>query len=208
MSLFDGIRNLFNDDDEKKVVVEPTSKSWFAPEFHIDYSDNSQQYDQANYYWTTGKFPVIQKEQTEKTGYEQEHSNPFKSQYTYSSTSPLFYTNYRNDLVTKNKEQLEDEAKQKRGILDRIFGLISNNSLTQGLYYALDDDEDTTFLQGVGEGFSFMNPFKDDVSNRKSFSDVLELIEKDKDPTDDKLGENVVEGLLGFAGDVLLDPLT
>ena len=53
-----------------------------------------------------------------------------------------------------------------------------------------------------------MNPFKDDVSNRKSFSDVLELIEKDEDPTDDKLGENVVEGLLGFAGDVLLDPLT
>ena len=208
MSLFDGIRNLFNDDDEQNTAVKPTSKSWFAPEFHIDYSDNSQQYDQANYYWTTGKFPVIQKEQTEKTGYEQEYSNPFKSQYTYSSTSPLFYTNYRNDLVTKNKEQLEDEAKQKRGTLDRIFGLISNNSLVQGLYYTFDDDEDTTFLQGVGEGFSFMNPFKDDVSNRKSFSDVLELIEKDEDPTDDKLGENVVEGLLGFAGDVLLDPLT
>lgn len=208
MSLFDGIRNLFNDDDEQNAAVEPTSKSWFAPEFHIDYSDNSQQYDQANYYWTTGKFPVIQKEQTEKTGYEQEYSNPFKSQYTYSSTSPLFYTNYRNDLVTKNKEQLEEEAKEKRGTLDRIFGLISNNSLTQGLYYALDDDDDTTFLQGVGEGFSFVNPFKDDVSNRKSFSDVLELIEKDEDPTDDKLGENVVEGLLGFAGDVLLDPLT
>ena len=208
MSLFDGIRNLFDDEDENKTAVKPTSKSWFAPEFHIDYSDNSDAYDQANYYWTTGKFPVIQHEQTEKTGYEQEYSNPYKSQYHYSSTSPLFYTNFRSDVFAKDKQQLEDEAKEKRGILDRIFGLISNNSLVQGAYYALDDDEDTTFLQGVGEGFSFMNPFKDDVSNRKSFSDVLELIEKDKDPTDDKLGENVVEGLLGFAGDVLLDPLT
>lgn len=206
MSLFDGIRNLFDDEDENKTAVKPTSKSWFAPEFHIDYSDNSDAYDQANYYWTTGKFPVIQHEQTEKTGYEQEYSNPYKSQYHYSSTSPLFYTNFRSDVVAKDKQQLEDEAKEKRGVLDRIFGLISNNSLTQGLYYAFDDDDDTTFLQGVGEGFSYMNPFKDDVSNRKSFSDVLELF--DEDPTDDKLGENIVEGLLGFAGDVLLDPLT
>ena len=31
MSLFDGIRNLFNDDDEQNAAVEPTSKSWFAP---------------------------------------------------------------------------------------------------------------------------------------------------------------------------------
>ena len=208
MSLFDGIRNLFNDDDEKNTAVEPTNKSWFAPEFHADYSNNSDAYDQANYFWTTGKMPVIQHEQTEKTGYEQDSYNPWKLNKSYSVYSPLFYNTYKSELQQKDKEQLEEEAKQKRGTLDRIFGLISNNSLTQGLYYAFDDDEDTTFLQGVGEGFSFMNPFKDDVSNRKSFSDVLELIEKDKDPTDDKLGENVVEGLLGFAGDVLLDPLT
>ena len=208
MSLFDGIRNLFNDDDEKNIAVEPTNKSWFAPEFHADYSNNSDAYDQANYFWTTGKMPVIQHEQTEKTGYEQDSYNPWKLNKSYSVYSPLFYNTYKSELQQKDKEQLESEAKQKRGALDRIFGLISNNSLVQGLYYTFDDDEDTTFLQGVGEGFSFMNPFNDDVSNRKSFSDVLELIEKDEDPTDDKFGENVVEGLLGFAGDVLLDPLT
>lgn len=208
MSLFDGIKNLFNDDDEQNTTVEPTSKSWFAPEFHADYSNNSDVYDQANYFWTTGKMPVIQDEQPEKTGYEQDSYNPWKLNKSYSAYSPLFYNTYKSELQQKNKEQLESEAKEKRGTLDRIFGLISNNSLVQGLYYSLDDDEDTTFLQGVGEGFSFMNPFKDDVSNRKSFSDVIELIEKDEDPTDDKRGENIVEGLLGFAGDVLLDPLT
>lgn len=208
MSLFDGIRNLFDDEEEQRTAVEPTSKSWFAPEFHANYSNNSDVYDQANYFWTTGKMPVVQKEQTEKTGYEQDSYNPWKLNKSYSAYSPLYYNTYKSELQQKDKQQLENEAKEKRGVLDRIFGLISNNSLTQGLYYAFDDDDDTTFLQGVGEGFSYMNPFKDDVSNRKSFSDVLELIEKDKDPTDDKLGENVVEGLLGFAGDVLLDPLT
>ena len=208
MSLFDGIRNLFNDDEEQNTAVEPTNKSWFAPEFHADYSNNSDVYDQANYFWTTGKMPVIQDEQSEKTGYEQDSYNPWKLNKSYSAYSPLFYNTYKSELQQKNKEQLESEAKEKRGTLDRIFGLISNNSLVQGLYYSLDDDENTTFLQGVGEGFSFMNPFKDDVSNRKTFSDVIELIEKDEDPTDDKRGENIVEGLLGFAGDVLLDPLT
>ena len=207
MSLFDGIRNLFDKEDENDVEV-PKKSSWFSPYYALDYQDNKDAYDQANYYWTTGKFPVIEHEEKENTGYEQDSSTKWDLNWHYSPTSPLYYTNFRNEAIAKDKEQLENEAKQKRGTLDRIFGLISNNSLVQGLYYTFDDDEDTTFLQGVGEGFSFMNPFKDDVSNRKSFSDVLELIEKDEDPTDDKLGENVVEGLLGFAGDVLLDPLT
>ena len=207
MSLFDGIRNLFDKEGENDVEV-PKKSSWFSPYYALDYQDNKDAYDQANYYWTTGKFPVIEHEEIEKTGYEQDSSTKWDLNWHYSPTSPLYYTNFKNEAIAKDKEQLENEAKQKRGTLDRIFGLISNNSLVQGAYYALDDDENTTFLQGVGEGFSFMNPFKDDVSNRKSFSDVLELIEKDKDPTDDKLGENVVEGLLGFAGDVLLDPLT
>ena len=207
MSLFDGIRNLFDKEDENDVEV-PKKSSWFSPYYALDYQDNKDAYDQANYYWTTGKFPVIEHEEIEKTGYEQDSSTKWDLNWHYSPTSPLYYTNFKNEAITKDKEQLENEAKEKRGTLDRIFGLISNNSLVQGAYYALDDDEDTTFLQGVGEGFSLMNPFKDDVSNRKSFSDVLELIEKDEDPTDDKFGENVVEGLLGFAGDVLLDPLT
>lgn len=213
MSLFDGIRNLFDKDEKDEVKNQPVKNNipWFSPHYSFDYNENSDVYDQANYYWNTGEFPVIQSDKEEKvvkTGYEQDSSTPFDLKYYYSPTSPLYYTNFREEAVQDNKERIEEEARNKRGTLDRVFGLISNNSLAQGLYYTFDDDEDTTFLQGVGEGFFFMNPFKDDVSNRKSFSDVIELIEKDKDPTDDKLGENVVEGLLGFAGDVLLDPLT
>ena len=205
MSVFDGIKNLFNKDEEEQIL---NNSSWFSPRHSINYNDNKEAYDMANYYWTTGKFPVIEKDEDTKTGYEQDSSSPLDLNYSYSALSPLYYTSFRDKAVAQEKQQLEEEAKQKRGTLDRIFGLISNNSLVQGAYYALDNDDDTTFMQGVKEGFSYMNPFNDDVSNRKSFSDVIELIEKDDDPTDDKLGENIVEGLLGFAGDVFLDPLT
>lgn len=205
MSVFDGIKNLFNKDEEEQVLK---NSSWFSPRHSINYNDNKEAYDMANYYWTTGKFPVIERDKDTKTGYEQDSSSPLDLNYSYSALSPLYYTSFRDKAVAQEKQQLEEEAKQKRGTLDRIFGLISNNSLVQGVYYALDNDDDTTFMQGVKEGFSYMNPFNDDVSNRKSFSDVIELIEKDDDPTDDKLGENIVEGLLGFAGDVFLDPLT
>ena len=205
MSVFDGIKNLFNKDEEEQIL---NNSSWFSPRHSINYNDNKEAYDMANYYWTTGKFPVIERDKDTKTGYEQDSSSPLDLNYSYSALSPLYYTSFRDKAVAQEKQQLEEEAKQKRGALDRIFGLISNNSLAQGAYYALDNDDDTTFMQGVKEGFSYMNPFNDDVSNRKSFSDVIELIEKDDDPTDDKLGENIVEGLLGFAGDVFLDPLT
>lgn len=205
MSVFDGIKNLFNKDEEEQIL---NNSSWFSPRHSINYNDNKEAYDMANYYWTTGKFPVIERDKDTKTGYEQDSSSPLDLNYSYSALSPLYYTSFRDKAVAREKQQLEEEAKQKRGTLDRIFGLISNNSLVQGAYYALDNDDDTTFMQGVKEGFSYMNPFNDDVSNRKSFSDVVELIEKDDDPTDDKLGENIVEGLLGFAGDVFLDPLT
>ena len=205
MSVFDGIKNLFNKDEEEQIL---NNSSWFSPRHSINYNDNKEAYDMANYYWTTGKFPVIEKDEDTKTGYEQDSSSPLDLNYSYSALSPLYYTSFRDKAVAQEKQQLEEEAKQKRGTLDRIFGLISNNSLVQGAYYALDNDDDTTFMQGVKEGFSYMNPFNDDVSNRKSFSDVIELIEKDDDPTDDKLGENIVEGLLGFVGDVFLDPLT
>ena len=205
MSVFDGIKNLFNKDEEEQIL---NNSSWFSPRHSINYNDNKEAYDMANYYWTTGKFPVIERDKDTKTGYEQDSSSPLDLNYSYSALSPLYYTSFRDKAVAQEKQQLEEEAKQKRGTLDRIFGLISNNSLAQGAYYALDNDDDTTFMQGVKEGFSYMNPFNDDVSNRKSFSDVIELIEKDNDPTDDKLGENIVEGLLGFAGDVFLDPLT
>ena len=204
MSLFNGIRNLFDDEEEEKKVRQ--TSSWFEPQYHTDYKENQDLYDQAHYYWTTGEFPVVQYDEKEKTGYEQNYHNEWELENFLSPSSPLYYNRYKYDAVNKSKEELEEEARNKRGTLDRIFGIITNNSITQGLYYALDDDEETTFLKGLGEGISYMNPFEDDVSNRKTFSDVIELF--DDDPTDDKFGENAIEAILGFAGDVLLDPTT
>ena len=204
MSLFDGIRNLFDDEEEEKKVQQ--ASSWFEPQYHTGYRDQQDLYDQAHHYWTTGEFPVVQYDEKEKTGYEQDYHNEWELEQSLSPSSPLYYNRYKEDAVNKSKEELEEEARNKRGTLDRIFGMISNNSLIQGAYYALDDDEETTFGQGIREGFRYMNPFEDDVTNRKSTSDVIELF--DDDPTDDKFGENAIEAVLGFAGDVLLDPTT
>ena len=82
MSLFDGIKNLFDKDDEeekKKQSVE-NNIPWFSPYYALDYEENKDAYDQANYYWNTGEFPVIQHDEEEKnvkTGYEQDSSTPF-----------------------------------------------------------------------------------------------------------------------------------
>ena len=96
----------------------------------------------------------------------------------------------------------------ERGKLDRILGVLGNGSIVEGLYNITDDDDETTFGQGVKQGFKHMNPFEDDVSNRHTFSDVLKNIGwEDKDP--DKLSlSDVGRGVVGFAGDVLLDPLS
>ena len=155
MSLFDGIKNLFDKDDEeeKRKQTEVKEDSWFAPRFHEDYNENKDLYDQANYYWTTGEFPVVQYDEEEKP-YSQDNHNPWALKYSYSADSPLYYTRYRDEAVQRNKDEIEAEARKKRGTLDRVFSLISNNSLTQGLYYALDDDRNTTFMQGVKEGIS------------------------------------------------------
>ena len=142
MSLFDGIRNLFDKDEKDEVKKQPVENNipWFSPHYSFDYNENSDVYDQANYYWNTGEFPVIQSNKEEKvvkTGYEQDSSTPFDLNYYYSPTSPLYYTNFREEAVQHNKERIEEEARNKRGTLDRVFGLISNNSLVQGLYYTL-----------------------------------------------------------------------
>ena len=116
MSLFDGIRNLFDKEDENDVEV-PKKSSWFSPYYALDYQDNKDAYDQANYYWTTGKFPVIEHEEIEKTGYEQDSSTKWDLNWHYSPTSPLYYTNFKNEAIAKDKEQLENEAKEKREVL-------------------------------------------------------------------------------------------
>ena len=67
MSLFDGIRNLFYKDEKDKIKNQPVENNipWFSPHYSFDYNENSDVYDQANYYWNTGEFPVIQSDKEE-----------------------------------------------------------------------------------------------------------------------------------------------
>ena len=98
MSVFDGIKNLFNKDEEEQILK---NSSWFSPRHSINYNDNKEAYDMANYYWTTGKFPVIEKDKDTKTGYEQDSSSPLDLNYSYSALSPLYYTSFRDKAVAQ-----------------------------------------------------------------------------------------------------------
>ncbi len=122
----------------------------------------------------------------------------FKYYYTDNSAN-----RFRNSTTWK-----EDNVRlhtEERGTLDRIFGMLGYGGIVEGLYNLTDDDENTTFGQGLIEGFKYMNPFEDDVTQRNTFSDVLENIGWE-DNEDGK--PNIGRGIAGFVGDVLLDPLT
>ena len=106
---------------------------------------------------------------------------------------------------TNNKDNNVKYHTEKRGMLDRIFGMLGYGGIVEGLYNLTDDDENTTFGQGLIEGFKYMNPFEDDVTQRNTFSDVLENMGWE-DNEDGK--PNIGRGIAGFVGDVLLDPLT
>ena len=101
-------------------------------------------------------------------------------------------------------EEDEDET-TKRGVLDRVLSPLMNTSVTSALYNITDDDPDTTFLGGIGAGFSRqLNPFKDDVSDTHTTADVLDNIFGEADTAVGK----VARGVGGFVGDVVLDPMS
>lgn len=118
-----------------------------------------------------------------------------------------FSAKVQQERYAKEQAALQaEEQKTNRGIMDRVFGVLGYNGVVEGLYNVVDDDEKSNFITGLGEGFKYWNPFTDDVSDRHSFSDVLEKLgwENDEGVTPSDVGRGVV----GFLGDVLLDPLT
>ena len=127
-------------------------------------------------------------------------SSNYKSS-SYSSNQSA----YDRFLYRINNPVQQTEEKTERGVMDRLFGVLGYSGIVEGLYNLADDDPDSTFLSGLGEGFKYMNPFNDDVSGRHSFSDVLEEAGWE-DKEDGKL--NVGRGVVGFLGDVLLDPIS
>ncbi|HAU87607.1 MAG TPA: hypothetical protein DCW90_19585, partial [Lachnospiraceae bacterium] len=76
----------------------------------------------------------------------------------------------------EQQQKEQPQEKTDRGVMDRIFGVLGYNGVVEGLYNLVDDDEDSNFFTGLGEGLKYMNPFTDDVSERHSFSDVLEKL--------------------------------
>ena len=118
---------------------------------------------------------------------------------------------YYGERYNRQQEYNKKYAKEhtsKRGTLDRILGVLGYNGITQGLYNITDNDDSTTFVGGLKQGFKYWNPTTDDVSDRKTFSDVLKNLGwEDKDP-DHLSVSDVGRGVVGFIGDVVTDPLS
>lgn len=118
---------------------------------------------------------------------------------------------YYGERYNRQQEYNKKYAKEhtsKRGTLDRILGVLGYNGITQGLYNITDNDDNTTFVGGLKQGLKYWNPTTDDVSDRKTFSDVLKNLGwEDKDP-DHLSVSDVGRGVVGFIGDVVTDPLS
>lgn len=118
---------------------------------------------------------------------------------------------YYGERYNRQQEYNKKYAKEhtsKRGTLDRILGVLGYNGITQGLYNITDNDDSTTFVGGLKQGLKYWNPATDDVSDRKTFSDVLKNLGwEDKDP-DHLSVSDVGRGVVGFIGDVVTDPLS
>lgn len=110
-------------------------------------------------------------------------------------------------------EEYAEAMESERGILDRIFGVLGYNGIVEGLYNVVDDDESTTLISGLKDGFKYMNPFTDDVSGKHTYSDVLDKTsEKTGLFKDEKPGKfdasDIPRAVYSTIGDVLTDPLT
>lgn len=125
---------------------------------------------------------------------------------TYRNNKGTYsYQEYRNNKLGITAEQSEPR-KTNRGLMDRLFGMLGYSGIVEGIYNVVDDDPDSTFISGLGEGLKYYSLFTNDVSGRHTFSDVLEQLgwENDEGVTASDVGRGVV----GFLGDVLLDPLS
>ena len=107
---------------------------------------------------------------------------------------------------TFKDEEVGKPLQTKRGILDKTLGMLGYTGIVEGLYNMVDDDDESTFVSGLREGFKYMNPFTDDVTGRHFMSDVFEKIGWEDNP--DKKSDNVARAVVGLAGDILLDPLS
>ena len=103
--------------------------------------------------------------------------------------------------------EIPEQAKNDAGLLTRFFNIISagGQAVTTGLYNALDGDENTKFLKGLGDGFA--GSLTSDESKIKRGSDLVDLVAGER-TGDEGFGEKAGRFVGGLALDILLDPTT
>jgi hypothetical protein len=98
----------------------------------------------------------------------------------------------------------QNEYDGKRGVLERAFAPLGNYSIINGLYNLTDDDPNTGFFGGAIDALEYMNPLDNNVPEIHTTSDVLGNLGWNPE----SLPGKIARGVVGFAGDVVLDPLT
>ena len=103
--------------------------------------------------------------------------------------------------------EIPEQAKNDAGFFTRLFNIISagGQAVTTGLYNALDGDENTKFLKGLGDGFA--GSLTSDESKIKRGSDLVDLVAGER-TGDEGFGEKAGRFVGGLALDILLDPTT
>lgn len=103
--------------------------------------------------------------------------------------------------------EIPEQVKNDSGLLTRFFNIISagGQAVTTGLYNALDGDENTKFLKGLGDGFA--GSLTSDENKIKRGSDLVDLVAGER-TGDEGFGEKAGRFVGGLALDILLDPTT
>lgn len=135
-------------------------------------------------------------------------------QYNNLPDIPIDSTFYNRKDIYDLKQRLNasgievpEQAKNDAGLLTRFFNIISagGQAVTTGLYNALDGDENTKFLKGLGDGF--VGSLTSDENKIKRGSDLVDLVAGER-TGDEGFGEKAGRFAGGLALDILLDPTT
>ena len=133
-------------------------------------------------------------------------------QYNNLPDIPIDSTFYNRKDIYDLKQRLNasgieipEQAKNDAGFFTRFFNLISagGQAVTTGLYNALDGDENTKFLKGLGDGF--VGSLTSDENKIKRGSDLVDLVAGER-TGDEGFGEKAVRFAGGLALDIFLDP--
>ena len=207
--LVDNVKALFS--GEKKVFGENVNKKKSSKKITKKALPITMKSDGTYVSDKTGKSYSSVYDYLSKRNYAQNHVfENFRKDYLEYKKGNISYDELFKNFPSRKKQQrieyqkeydkkYAEEHASDRGILDKVLGMIGYNGVVEGLYNILDDDPNTTFSSGLKKGLHYMNPFTNDVSQRRSGSDLVKLLESpDKNPDkfniEDvlKLGHNFV----------------